>query len=289
MHYWDLAKEKKILLSKWLLIIKNVFFMDQAHLLSKDNCHAISIVKNRKLSLLLIVLSAFAFAGNISGQDLHSALQVRNSHLWRGIEVNSGLTFTGDLHLDEEYLYGGFWGGGNAEGSYKEFNNYIGFRKGRLNIELWDIYNFSPAATYNNEEFFNYNAGETGRFLDFRSNFLLSKKVPLLLSWNAVLFGRDRNEGNTENKYSYFASVQYPFYSKADLEVNGRIGYASALNKAGELNNFFSGKSGINEVSIMVSKDLSIVGYKLPVGIWAMWNPVDNHGYLQFAAQVYSF
>lgn len=229
------------------------------------------------------------FSNIIYSQDIHSNLQMGNSHLWRGIEVTTGLVFTGNLSLEGEHFYGGFWGGGNAQGTYKEFDNFVGFKKERFNIELWDIYNFSPDATYNNKDFFNYNAKETGRFLDFRSNYTLSENFPLTLSWNTVLFGRDRNKENTENKYSYFASAEYPLYKKENLQINGRIGYASALNKAGEKNNFFSSKSGISEVSLIVSNMIPIMGYKLPIGIWAMWNPIDNHAYLQFSAKIYSF
>lgn len=250
----------------------------------------ILLSKILRLSNPILLFVAFITFSNISySQDFHSSLQARNSHLWRGIEVASGLVFTGDLHLDGKYFYGGFWGGGSGDGVYKEFNNYAGFKKGRFNVELWDIYNFSPAATYNNTEFFNYNGNETGRFLDFRSNYTISENFPLTLSWNAVLFGRDRNVQNTENKYSYFASAEYLLYEKETLKVKGRIGYSSALNSAGEKSNFFAQKSGLNEVSLIVSKEIPIMGFELPIGIWAMWNPVDNHGYLQFSAEVYSF
>lgn len=93
--------------------------------------------------------------GNILlySQEIHSALQLRNNHLWRGIEVASGLVYTGDIHLDYKNFYAGFWAGGTANGDYKEFNNYIGYKNKHLTMELWDIYNFSPNATYNNKEF----------------------------------------------------------------------------------------------------------------------------------------
>ncbi|AQX04170.1 hypothetical protein BAX94_17025 [Elizabethkingia meningoseptica] len=232
------------------------------------------------------------FFGTISSysQEIHSALQVRNSHLWRGIEVTSGLTFTGDLHLDYKNFYAGFWGGGNADGTYKEFNNYIGYKNKHLVLELWDIYNFSPNATYNNKEFFNYNAKETGRFMDFRSYYTISDKLPLVLSWNTVIFGRDRDLENTGNKYSTFVSAEYPVYKKDGLEVRTRLGYSFAFNNPyGEKSNFFSKKAGFNEISLIVSKPLKIGNYEIPLGLWGMWNPVDDHAYLQFSAQVYSF
>ncbi|WP_288435086.1 hypothetical protein [uncultured Chryseobacterium sp.] len=231
-----------------------------------------------------------SFVGTCLGaQELHSALQLRNSHLWRGIEVSAGLIYTGDLHLDYKNFYAGFWAGGNVDGSYKEFNNYIGYKNKHLTLELWDIYNFSPGATYNNKEFFNYSARETGRFWDFRSYYTISDQFPLVLSWNTVVFGRDRNRENTQNKYSSFVSGEYPVYKIDHLEVRGRIGYAFALNSDDEKNNFFAKDSGFNEISLIVSKSFTIEGYKIPVGIWGMWNPVNNNAFLQFSVQVYSF
>ena len=72
--------------------------------------------------------------GNILlySQEIHSALQLRNNHLWRGIEVASGLVYTGDIHLDYKNFYAGFWAGGTANGDYKEFNNYIGYKTNTL-------------------------------------------------------------------------------------------------------------------------------------------------------------
>jgi hypothetical protein len=240
---------------------------------------------------LLLILSIIIGTSLFYSQKIHSALQLRNSHLWRGQEVSSGLIYTGDVHLDGKNFYGGFWTGGNVDGSYKEFNNYAGYKNKHLTVELWDIYNFSPDATYNNKEFFNYNANETGRFWDLRSYYLISDKIPLTLSANTVVFGRDRNKENTENKYSSFVSAEYPVYKKEDenLEVRARVGYGFALNHAGEKSNFFAKKDGITEVSLIVSKTFMIAGYKLPIGIWGMWNPVGNNAYLQFSVQAFSF
>jgi hypothetical protein len=221
--------------------------------------------------------------------NLHSSLQIRNSHLWRGIEVASGLVYTGNIRLDCKNVYLGFWMGGDADGTYKEFNNYIGYKNKGLVLELWDIYNFSPGAGYNNREFFNYSAKETGRFWDFRSYCTLSGKFPLILSWNTVVFGRDRNAGNTANRYSCFISGEYPLYAKNDLAVSGRIGYSFAMNSAGEESNFFAKRAGLNEISLLFSKEIGIGNCRFPVELWGMWNPVNNNAFLQFSVQVYSF
>lgn len=239
---------------------------------------------------LLVLFSMVIGKSLLNAQEVHSALELKNSHLWRGIEVASGLVYTGDIHFDYKRIYAGFWAGGTADGSYKEFNNYVGYKSKHLSLELWDIYNFSPKATYNNSAFFNYRAGETGRFADFRSYYTISDKVPLQLSWNTVVYGRDRNVNNTHNRYSSFVFGEYPFYKKDNLTIRGRIGYCFALdNTNGERDNFFAKEQGFNEISLVFSKKFTIANYPIPLGIWAMFNPVDNHAFLQFSVQAYSF
>ncbi len=243
-------------------------------------------------SLGRLFLSLFvSIAFSVEAQNLHSALQLRNSHLWRGLEVATGIIYTGNVELSGANFYGGFWGGGDATGDYTEFNHYVGFHsvQSRLRFELWDIYNFSPGANYNNREYFNYTASETGRFWDFRSFYVLSNQFPLEVSWNAIVFGRDRNTDNTGNRYSYFASLAYPFLRKDDLVVSGRIGYVDALRTMGERHNFFASRSGLSEVSLIISKQVPIGSWRIPIGVWAMWNTVDQNAFLQFSVNVFSF
>ena len=241
-----------------------------------------------KLCIISFFLMIFPF---VNGQEFHSKFNLSNNHLWRGMEVTSGLVYTGHLQLEGENFYGGFWVGGNTSGSYKEFDHYIGYKtkNDRIKIELWDIYNFSPDATYNNKEYFNYSAATTGRFWDFRTYYTISEKFPLQVSWNFVMFGRDRNIENSGNKYSYFASLEYPLIRKDDLEVKGRVGYADAINSYNEKANFFSSNNGINEVSLIISKKYAIGNFSIPLGFWAMWNPVDNKAYIQLSLQLFSF
>ncbi len=87
--------------------------------------------------LKFIVLLFSSMIGNLllNAQEIHSALQLRNSHLWRGIEVSAGFIYTGDVHLDYKNFYAGFWAGGHVDGSYKEFNNYVGYKKKHLTLE----------------------------------------------------------------------------------------------------------------------------------------------------------
>ncbi len=187
------------------------------------------------IGLLLMLFSLEATA------QLHMKANLQTNHLWRGIEVADGLVITGDVNysLCNGLFNLGFWGGTNTQGTYKEFNNHISFQYKGFSLALWDTYNFSTGATYNNKEFFNYKAHSTGRFLDAILNYYCGERFPLLISWSTIVFGRDRNKENTANKYSTFCYLEYPIYTKSRWHADAGIGGAFALNKAGSKTNFF--------------------------------------------------
>ncbi|MDO4164302.1 MAG: hypothetical protein Q4D56_07930 [Bacteroides sp.] len=216
---------------------------------------------------------------------------LRNNHLWRGIEVADGLVLTSDVNYT--FLNGlvtfGFWGGTNTEGVYKEFNNHLSVQYKGFSFALWDTYNFSKNATYNNEEFFNYSAHSTGRFLDAIVSYRFGEKFPLLVSWATVIFGRDRNEDNTSNKYSTFCYLEYPVYKQDKWRVDVGLGGAFALKQCGSESNFYGDTSGIVHATISVGYDLAIGGYELPVNISTVWNPQADRAFFQIGVRLVSF
>ncbi|MDR1610666.1 MAG: hypothetical protein LBS08_04065 [Candidatus Symbiothrix sp.] len=212
-------------------------------------------------------------------------------HLWRGMEVADGLILTTDVSVSDkkEHFRLGVWGGTNTSGSYKEFNNYMSYTYQRFTLSLWDTYNFSPGATYNNEEYFNYNVRETGRFLDASMSYRLGDKFPLLLYCATVIFGRDRNADNTANKYSTFCYAEYPVYRNNIWRVDGGIGGAFALNPAGDSSHFYGNKPGIVHITMKVSRTLKLYEWEIPMFFCVLWNPHGDKGFLQVGAQVLSF
>lgn len=144
-------------------------------------------------------------------------LEIANNHLWRGIEVSDGLVMCADLgiHDKNDHFKFGLWSGTNTSGNYKEFNFFGEVKAAGWKLALWDTYNYSPAADYNNKEFFNYSARTTGRFLDCILSYNFAESVPqfpLALSWSTILFGRDRWSDNSSNRYSCYVSADYTIY-----------------------------------------------------------------------------
>ena len=131
------------------------------------------------------------------------------------------------------HLNAGLWGGTNTSGKYKEFDYHVSFMHQGFTLAVWDIFNFSPGASYDNKDFFNYDAHTTGRFLDVtaRYNFAaLSAKVPLTLSWSTVVFGRDRGLTNDHNIYSTWVYGEYRVWQNKDWAVDSGLCVNFALN-----------------------------------------------------------
>lgn len=239
---------------------------------------------------ILILQLCLCLAWTVRAQ-LHLDANLSNNHLWRGMEVADGLVLTSDVTYTtlDGHLTLGVWGGTNTQGTYKEFNHHLSFQAGGFQLAFWDTYNFSPGATYNNKEYFDYNARTTGRFLDVTASYRFDCKFPLLLSWSTVIFGRDRNVANTENKYSTFVYAEYPVCEKDVWRLDVGVGGAFALNRAGDSSHFFGTTEGIVHTMLKLTRKVSIGKWTFPIYAQALWNPQSDKGFLQMGAKLFSF
>ena len=246
--------------------------------------------KKNIISFIAILASIFVFSFSpiYLNAQIHFDTDLKNMHLWRGIQVADGVVITSDINYTEKNFKFGFWGGTNTDGNYKEFNYYASFSKSGFMVKLCDTYNFSDDATYNNTEFFNYKAHETGRFLDAIVSYRFQHKFPLLLSWSTIVFGRDRNAFNTSNKYTSYAYAEYPIYNKDNWKVDLGLGGAFALNKGGDSSHFYAKHPGIIDANIKLSRDLVIGDYTIPLSVLCMWNPEENRAFFQVALTIIS-
>ena len=245
---------------------------------------------HRALLLLgCLALSAQAFA------QLHFSAALNNNHLWRGSEVSDGLVLEADASVTfaKGHLNAGLWGGTNTSGKYKEFDYHVSFMQQGFTLAVWDIFNFSPGAAYDNEDFFNYDAHTTGRFLDVTASYnfaALSPKVPLTLSWSTVVFGRDRGLTNDHNIYSTWVYGEYRVWQNNDWAVDAGLGVNFALNNEDNTHtNFFGDHYGVNTVNLKVTRLVRLGKWHFPVYANALFNPQARKGYYQIGAQLLSF
>lgn len=255
--------------------------------------------QNTKIQIFhyLFYLFLFTFTCGSATAQLHLKANLQNMHLWRGMEVTDGMVLTTDMSVTDrnKHFRAGVWGGTNTNGSYKEFNNYLSYTCHRFSVAVWDTYNFSPEANYNNKEFFNYKAKETGRFIDATLSYTISRKAPLFISWSTILYGRDRDDLNTQNRYSTFVYTEYPVFYNEQWEVKPGIGAAFAFSPGKYANgtpasaNFYGDTAGIVHVSIATTYRLIAFKYDFPITVLALWNPQNSKGYLQIGIQLFSF
>lgn len=251
------------------------------------------------LAVLAVVLSgtmAKAQQPSLLPDPIDFNLEIANNHLWRGIEVSDGFVMCSALSIHDrhEYIKIGMWGGSNISGDYKEFNFFSEFQYAGWKLAFWDTYNFSPGATYNNREFFNYSAHSTGRFLDCILTYEVGKihqRVPLTLSWSTILFGRDRWEDNSSNRYSTYLSARYSIFRahgwQSDLTVGGTF---TLKTKSNDRSTFYSDKPGIIHLELRIQKEVGITsGYTLPLFASAVFNPRMNRAFFQIGAILFQF
>lgn len=259
----------------------------------------------------IILLTAFIVAtiANCYAQDksdkkgssvmahIGGDLGLKTMHLWRGIEVSDEITTTASVYFKtkNDVFRAGIWSGMGINGNFKEFDYYATFKHSGFEISLWDIYNFSPGATYNNKEAFNYKARETGHFLDLRLSYHFQKSFPLKVFWATLLYGRDRDVLNAKNRYSTYVELEYPVFRQNGFSLEIGAGGAFALVKGKDINgnktdaHFYGDDPNVVDIHLRLSKTFKLGKYSLPVALMPMWNPEKDYMNVELSMQLLSF
>ena len=282
------------------------------------NKHRITIALLFLIMIATKMSAQFIVEGKPSPVNL--ALELKNSHIWRGQNVSTSALIDADLRLtDNSKMFAfGIWGATTFEKDFKEFDYYAGFYKGGFSFEVWDIYNFSdknafdPATNtgYNVDEAFDYKARSTGHFVDARLAYTLPMdRFPITLRWNTVVFGRDRArisyldptnptqylQKYSKSRYSTYVEVEFPVLKSDAVDVKVAVGGAFALKGSkidGEKikGNFYGESAGVVNANLILSKRVKITDkYTLPIKATAVWNPEASKTYLEVACQVLQF
>lgn len=249
----------------------------------------------KKIKIFGFLLGCFFLANNAYAQDsanlpVDMNFQIKNMHLWRGIQVTNELMSDVDVHfMDKNKVWKvGVWGGAGVNGVYKEFDYYVSFAKNGFSAAVWDIYNFSKGATYNNTDIFNYSARGTGRFIDASIGYRFQGSFPLSINWATVVFGRDRGSENKQNLYSSYVSLSYPLLRNKVVDVDLGLGGAFALNpESGTSANFYGDKAGITDISLTATRKVQLGSFTLPVSVTTALNPVRKEGNIQVAFNLF--
>lgn len=249
-------------------------------------------IKYIVLALAMLISTVSLTAQEDKKFPIGMGLQLKSMHLWRGLQVASEATAAVDIHVsDNKNMFtAGIWGGAGFSGTFKEFDYYAAFENKGFKVALWDIYNFSEGATYNNKQVFNYNARETGHFVDLSVGYTFQGNFPLTINWATVIFGRDRGAVNAKNLYSSYVSMSYPIIKDKFIDLELGIAGAFALDpEEGTSANFYAKHAGIVNINFIATKKLEFGKYTLPVSVMGMWNPAGDNANIQIALDVLSF
>lgn len=218
--------------------------------------------------------------------------QIKSMHLWRGLAVTNSAVMAVDAGVatNDGKLKAGIWGGYGTNGVYREFDYYVIYSPVKnLTFALWDIYNYSTNATWNNSDFFEYDANKTGHFLDLSVAYTISDKIPLKLYWSTVIQGRDRGANNEKNLYSSYVEASYPVVKNKAISLDLVVGGAFALSPEEEDKgrNFYGPKSGLANVGFIMGRTLHLGRYNLPISATATWSPINDSGNIQLAFNIF--
>jgi hypothetical protein len=214
-------------------------------------------------------------------------VNLRTSHLWRGLVINDGMTATGYIHyaLDKKQNYTvGFWGGAGFDGKYTEINYFVQYQKNNLSIALWDLFNTTGIET---PRVFNYNKRTTTHLIDLRTSYRFPGNFPIRIEADVLLYSglndRELNNSNDyRSKHSTYVEVSYPLIRDQKVNLNVFMGAAFPINGSKHLyTNKIESNFDIVNTGMTVTKNIEIFDYKLPVSATAMWNPANKIARIQ--------
>jgi len=218
---------------------------------------------------------------------------VATSHLWRGLVINDGMTAMGFVHLaldKNRNLTTGVWGGAGFDGDYREINYYVQYQKNNLSIALWNLFNTTGITS---PEVFNYDKLTTTHIIDLRTSYRFPKAFPMRIEADIFLYtGKNDREldinNNYNSRYSTYVELSYPVVENQKVNVSLYVGGVFAFDGSSNLYRADQSKDfGIVNTGFRLTKDISVLNYKLPVSATAMWNPANKIARLQLAVSLF--
>jgi len=254
-------------------------------------------LKTACLSVALGLLASNFYAQEKTDGPLKLAIKAKNSNISKGGLVTDNFNVTGDLRFstkDDAFTIGVFSGSSIAR-DYREFNYYASFSKNGFKLGIDDIYNPEKnSAVYQKYNAFNYNAKETGHFIDLSLEYQFAGPYPVKLHWNTVVFGNDRDKinkkGTEGNRYSSYISAYYPIVQGKKVNLTAGIGGAFALRSTKKIKkNLYGETAGIVNVELTASRVVEIFDHKLPISVSGIWNPQAQKTYMQIEFDLIRF
>ena len=213
-------------------------------------------------------------------------LTLKNMHLWRGFRSTDEALSTAELYYisKDENFTAGFWSGVGFAGNYTEFDYNISYNHENWTFSIWDINNYTD---FPDADIFNYDIGDTSRYIDILINYEF-EKVPIQLTWSTIVLGRDTykdSSGNLKNAFSNYAEVGFTLFSNKNTNLSLLVGAAFSFQTD---TNFYGSRTGISNIELAYSKTIYLFKkLNLPISAKAMWNNLQDYGALEVAVNLF--
>jgi hypothetical protein len=220
-------------------------------------------------------------------------VNLRTSHLWRGLVINDGMTATAFIHyaLDKKQNFTtGLWGGAGFDGRYTEINYFVQYQKNNFSIGLWDLFNTTGI---NTPRVFNYDKNTTTHLIDLRTSYRFPKTFPLRIEADVLLYSGLNDRERIDSDYfrsrnSTYVELSFPIIRDQKTNLNIYLGAAFPINGSKHLyTNKTQSSFDIVNTGMTVTKNIEILNYKLPVSATAMWNPANKIARIQLDVSLF--
>ena len=144
-----------------------------------------------------------------------------------------------------------------------------------------------------NPEVFNYDKLTTTHIIDLRTSYSFTKAFPMRVEADVLLYtGLNDRKLDVNNNYtsrnSTYVELSYPVIGNQKVNLNLFVGAAFALD--GNSNLYRADQSqdfGIVNTGFKLSKEISVLNYKLPVSLTSMWNPANKIARIQLDVNLF--
>lgn len=231
--------------------------------------------------------------------------QLKNMHIWHGSVVHPGAVIATSLEYntrDSKFTFG-LWGGasfssvdvlhkntGEIESAYyKELSIYTKYRfSDRFFVEAVSHNNYTGVEERGDAlYYFSYDKTQGYNFVDLSLGYYITPNT--LLYFATVLGGGSHDyeiqqDGSFKNSWTHYFEVSNKIWKNHNSNLSLFAGGAWSFFTD---KTFYTVNAGnIVNVGATFSKEVSIINYKLPVDVTAMWNPAQEKAVLQLAITV---
>ena len=190
---------------------------------------------------------------------------IKSRHTWRGGLTCSAMNIQPTLELNLKNLTLGAWGCYTVNNSYSEIDLYATYKLGNLSASVLDYYNPIEGARKN--DLFEYGKDSTRHLIDVNLKFHGTQDFPVYLMASTLVYGPDKKENSSSNRYSTYFETGYTLKLKGNQEVDFFLG--GTPHKS-----CYANEAAIVNVGMTARQSVKVLNqYNLPFYISLIVNP----------------